>query len=267
MSTLQIPCILGVPWDEKSSFQRGSALAPPAIRRAFHSDAGNPYSETGIDLSSPDAIHDAGDLVLPSGDGALDAITTGVRELLARGERPVSLGGDHAITFPIVKALRTLHPRLTILHFDAHPDLYDSLNGDPYSHACPFARIFEAGLADRLVSLGIRTATAHQREQAVRFNVDTIYMSDWSDGLELDLSGPVYLTVDLDVLEPGLAPGIAHREPGGATVRQVLRIIHTLDASLVGADIVECNPALDPSGVTASVAAKFLKEILGVMVR
>ena len=123
----------------------------------------------------PECIEDAGDLAFSEED-AFAAIESGVGELMDQGKRPVSLGGDHSITFPIVKAFARRHPELTIFHFDAHPDLYDEFEGNRLSHACPFARIMEAGLAKRLVQVGIRTMNRHQREQAERFGVEVVEM-------------------------------------------------------------------------------------------
>jgi arginase len=175
------------------------------------------------------------------------------------------LGGDHSITYPALRGLRPHHGRLAVLHLDAHPDLYDEFEGDRYSHACPFARIMEEGQADRLVQVGIRTMTGAQREQAQRFGVEVIEMREWKDGGRLTFDEPVYLSLDLDAIEPGLAPGVSHREPGGLSVRQVLSIIQSLEAPLVGADLVEFNPDADPSGLTASVCGKLVKELAAKM--
>jgi arginase family enzyme len=123
----------------------------------------------------------------------------------------------------------------------------------------------EEGLADRLVQVGIRTMNGHQREQAARFGVEVMEMRDWRDGAPMRFDTSVYLSLDLDVLEPGLAPGVSHREPGGLTVRQVLGIIHSLEAPLAGADVVELNPSNDASGLTAAVSAKLVKEIAARM--
>jgi len=188
-----------------------------------------------------------------------------VERIVDSGRRPLVLGGDHSITYPLLRGLRTRHPRLTVVHLDAHPDLYDEFEEDRYSHACPFARVMEEGLADRLVQVGIRTINGHQREQARRFGVEVIEMKDWREGHPLRLEGPVYLSLDLDVLEPGLVPGISHREPGGMTVRQALSVIQGIRAPLVGADLVELNPANDQTGISATVAAKLVKELIGRM--
>lgn len=259
--------LLGVCYDGSSSYLRGTAGAPPVIRQALWSEAGNPWTELGVDLSRA-ALDDEGDLAPAADEDPAQvrrAIEAAVRQIGESGRRPLVLGGDHSITYPILRGFRPFHPRLSILHFDAHGDLYDEFQGDRYSHACPFARIMEAGLADRLVQVGIRTITAHVREQAQRFGVEVIEMKDWRDGMKLDFDTPVYVSFDLDVIEPGLAPGVSHREAGGPSVRQALGVVQSLTAPLVGADFVEFNPAADRTGLTASVSAKLVKELAGRM--
>lgn len=259
--------LLGIPYDASSSFQRGAAGAPAAIREALWSEAGNTWTETGVDLRHA-GLDDEGDLRFDdqeTAEGARARMEQGVASILDSGRRPLLLGGDHSITYPVLRAVRRHYPRLGILHLDAHPDLYQEFEGDRYSHACPFARIMEEGLADRLVQVGIRTITRHQREQAARFGVEVIEMRSRGDIAGVRFDTPVYLSLDLDVLEPGLAPGVSHREPGGLTVREVLDIIHRLEAPPAGADLVELNPLNDPSGLTAAVAAKLVKEIAGRM--
>ncbi len=259
--------LLGVPYDAGSSSQRGPAGAPVLIREALWSEAGNAWTEAGIDLKDG-RLDDEGDLWFTDREPGADArarVEDAVGSIADSGRRPLLLGGDHSITYPALRGVRRHYPRLAILHLDAHPDLYHEFQGDPYSHACPFARIMEEGLADRLVQVGIRSMTGHQREQADRFGVEVIDMRAWRDGTPLGFDMPVYLSVDLDVLEPGLAPGVSHREPGGLTVRQALGIIHTLAAPLAGADLVELNPLNDPSGLSAAVSAKLVKEIAGHM--
>ncbi len=259
--------LLGIPYDASSSYQRGPAGAPVAIREALWSEAGNSWTEAGIDLRDV-GLYDEGDLWFTDrepGEEARARIEQAVGSVLDSGRQPLLLGGDHSITYPAVRGLRRHHPRLGILHLDAHPDLYQEFQGDRYSHACPFARIMEEGLADRLVQVGIRTMTGHQREQAERHGVEVIELRSWSEGVPLRFDSPVYLSLDLDVLEPGLAPGVSHREPGGLTVRQVLGIVQSLEAPVVGADVVEFNPQNDPSGLTAAVAAKLVKEIAARM--
>ena len=254
--------VVGVPYDDNSSFMKGPAKAPPKIREAFNSDATNKCTESGLDLSKQSNFFDVGDLELKKGLNVLGYIEHIYQELLDKQVRVLSLGGDHAVTLPIIQAYEEHYPELNILHFDAHPDLYDEFQGNRYSHACPFARVMEEGLIKKLVQVGIRTMTPHQQEQADRFNVTLIDMKSWPKGLsKLRFTGPVYISLDLDVLDPACAPGVSHPEPGGLRTRDVITIIQQIKAPIVGADIVEYNPLRDINGMTAMVAAKLLKEL------
>ena len=265
-----MPTLLGIPLDVNSSYLRGPAGAPPKIREALRSDASNKWTELGVDLGAAGAFADAGDLRLIDSRETVTAdfseIERAVGALLEKGERPISLGGDHSVTYPILKTFARRYPELTIIHFDAHPDLYDEFEGSRMSHACPFARIMEERLAKRLVQVGIRTMNGHQREQASRFGVEVVEMPALPSYDRLEIHGPVYVSFDLDVLDPAFAPGISHREPGGMTVRETIAHLHAIEGTMVGADIVEYNPVQDVSGMTAAVAAKILKEILGKMI-
>jgi agmatinase len=258
------PVIMGIPFDANSSYLRGAAGAPPAIRSALHSSAGNYWTEWGVDLGVVGIFEDAGDLRLTS--DAFSEIEVEVGKVMDRGLRPVCLGGDHSVTVPIVRAVGKRVPELTILHFDAHPDLYDELDGNRMSHACPFARIMEEGLAKKLIQVGIRTLTGHQKQQAEKFGVEIIPMSELPALERMRVAGPVYISFDMDVLDPAFAPGISHREPGGMSVREALAHLNAITSEIAGADLVEFNPAQDISNVTAVVAAKMLKEILGKMI-
>jgi arginase len=254
--------LIGIPYDEKSSFLRGPAAAPAAIRAAFACDATNTWSEDGRDIAP--SITDDGDFHDFSSN-ACDAIGKFVAQSLANFERILVLGGDHSISFPVVSAVAAKHGPLTILHFDAHPDLYDEFEGDRLSHACPFARIMEAGHARRLVQVGIRTANSHQRQQAARFAVETVEARNWR-GVLPKLDPPIYVSFDMDVLDPAFAPGVSHHEPGGLSTRDVLTAIQSIPAPIVAADIVELNPGRDPAGITAACAAKILKELAARMI-
>jgi agmatinase len=257
--------IVGIPFDENSSFLSGCAQAPQQIREAFQSAATNMCTESGRDLAAIDHFCDVGDLTIPAGISAFAAIEQKVTTLLDQGYRLVALGGDHAVTYPIVRATAKKYSSLTVLHLDAHSDLYDEFAGNKFSHACPFARIMEEGVVTRLIQMGIRTMTPHQREQAARFDVEVHPVDRWSTDVCTSLEGPVYLSLDLDVLDPAYAPGLSHHEPGGVSTRNVLDVIQHLGmgkSTFVGADIVEYNPTRDLNGVTATVAAKCLKEIV-----
>jgi agmatinase len=256
--------IAGIPWDENSSFLRGPGEAPPLIRAALFSEASGLRSESGIDFP-PDLFLDAGDVPALTGRAMLAAIEEFIAALLDRNLRPLSLGGDHAVTYPIIKAFSRKYRDLTILQFDAHADLYDTFEGNRYSHACPFARIMEEGLAKRLVQVGVRTLNGHEQEQASRFGVEIIEMKDWAQDRVPVFDGPVYISFDLDALDPAHAPGVSHQEPGGFTTRQVIDTLIALEADVIGADIVEFNPRQDVGHLTENVAAKLAKEIVAKM--
>lgn len=257
--------VLGVPFDHNSSYRKGPALAPRAIRESLFCESSNMWTENGVDLGVMPGWQILDDVDFLNPEQAFSQIENEVHELLDRKVRVVSLGGDHSITYPILRAYGKAYPKLNILQLDAHPDLYDELDGNKFSHACPFARVMEENLVERLVQVGVRTLTGHQREQASRFGVELIEMKDMSRVGKVKFNGPVYLSLDMDCLDPAFAPGVSHPEPGGMSTREVLGVIQDLKGKLVGADIVEYNPERDLQGMTGMVAGKLLKEILGRM--
>jgi agmatinase len=259
--TLPVARLIGLPTDSHSSFLRGAATAPAAIRAALASPHGNMAAENGLEIGIDVRVDDAGDLPLDEGAGDWQRICDAVQAASASGALPLCLGGDHMVSYPAVAGVAAVHGPVDILHFDAHSDLYDDFEGDPLSHASPFARIMEAGLARRLVQVGIRTLNRHSREQAARFGVEVIEMRDFAPGKVPIPEGPLYVSIDLDGFDPAFAPGVSHHEPGGLTVRDVLAILHRVPRPPVGADIVELNPSRDVNGVTATLAAKLVKEL------
>lgn len=261
------PRIIGIPFDNNSSYLRGAAAAPGPIRQALHSEASNTWTELGVDLGKPGSYDDAGDLSLPEHPApAFEMVEHAIDEILQQRRRPISLGGDHSITYPILRAFGKHFKDLTVIHFDAHPDLYDNFDDNRYSHASPFARVMEEKLTKRLIQVGIRTMNGHQKKQAARFGVEVFNIGHERALEEVKTWCPVYVSFDMDVLDPAFAPGVSHREPGGMTVREMLDHLHSITAAIVGADIVEYNPSRDVSDLTATVAGKVLKELLGKMV-
>jgi agmatinase len=259
--------LLGIPHDDNSSFLKGPAEAPPLIRGELNSDAYSIWTETGFDLGEEGRLVDHGDIRFDGGGDPWDVITESVWRATESGAPLISLGGDHAVTHPVMRAMQRRHPRLTILHFDAHPDIYDSYQGNPRSHTSPFARIMEEKLCDRLIQVGLRTLNDHHRDQFKRFSVEVFEMGRCNGPLVFDLATPVYVSIDLDGFDPAYAPGVSHREPGGFSPRQVIDWLHSIDQPIVGADVVEYNPRCDLSKVTATVAAKLVKEIAGMMLK
>ncbi len=257
--------VVGIPFDAGSSFMQGAALAPAQIRKAWNSGAINRCAESGINLDAHANFIDLGDLDISGASAIIEKIKTAVDGWLSHGVRIISLGGDHAITYPVLKSYSTRFAELDILHLDAHPDLYDRYDDNRYSHACPFARIMEEKLVSRLVQVGIRTLNPHQRKQAQRFGVEIIDMQNLQKASAILWKNPVYLSIDLDVLDPAFAPGVSHYEPGGMSTRQLIELIQGLAVPIAGADIVEFNPKRDPQEITAMVAVKILKEVAARM--
>jgi len=253
--------IQGIPFDEKSSYQKGPKLAPPLIRKALNSDSANMFAENLTSIENL-KIEDKGDFQI-SNYFDIEKIT---KNHLNSDAKIFTLGGDHSITFPIIKAHCKKYSKLDILHIDAHCDLYDTFEGDKYSHACPFARIMENGLAVKLVQVGIRTLNTHQAEQAKKFNVEIHQMQNLNLSAIPKFENPLYISLDMDGFDPAFAPGVSHHEPGGLTSRQVIDLIQSIDTEVIGADIVEYNPNRDFQNMTAYLAAKLMKEILSQMI-
>ncbi|KAL5077148.1 hypothetical protein RYX36_016132 [Vicia faba] len=184
--------------------------------------------------------------------------------------RPLVLGGDHSISFPVIRAVsEKLGGPVDVLHIDAHPDNYDAFEGNIYSHASSFARVMEGDYVRRLLQVGIRSITAEGRAQAKKFGVEQYEMRTFSrdrpflENLKLGegVKG-VYISIDVDCLDPAFAPGVSHIEPGGLSFRDVLNILHNLQGDVVAGDVVELNPQRDTvDGMTAMVAAKLVREM------
>lgn len=251
----------GILYDEKSSFLNGPALAPPKIRSLYNSPSANYFAENGLEIL-PESVDDKGDYKV-STYFDIEKLTY---ENIKSNKHLLTLGGDHSITYPVIKAFNKVHGAVDLIHIDAHADLYDIFEGDKYSHACPFARIMEEKLINRLIQIGIRTLSKHQREQSEKYGVETFEMSQLHKLQSLELKNPVYVSLDMDALDPAYAPGVSHHEPGGLSTREVLNIIQAIKVPILGADIVEYNPTRDINDMTAMVCAKLFKEIASKMI-
>ncbi|XP_057455377.1 arginase, mitochondrial-like isoform X2 [Lotus japonicus] len=274
--------LLGVPLAHNSSFHQGSAFAPPWIREAIWCDSTNSTTEEGMDLRDPRVLTDVGDIPVQEirdcgvDDNRLMKVIGEAVKLVIDEDplRPIVLGGDHSISFPVVRAVsEKLGGPVDILHFDAHPDLYHDFEGNYYSHASPFARIMEGAYARRLVQVGIRSVTNDVREQVKKFGVEQYEMRTFSrdrhllENLKLGegVKG-VYVSIDMDCLDPAFAPGVSHHESGGLSFRDTMNILQTLQGNIVGGDVVEYNPQRDTvDNMTALVAAKFVRELAAKM--
>ena len=262
--------LLGIPYDANSSYLRGPALAPNQIRLMETEGSANRFCEYGKEIIEGENYKDCGDIEFSEIDSVF--AYTNIKERIAKeledGSKIISLGGDHSgkTSFPVIEAYSNRYPKLNVLHLDAHADLYDNFENNPYSHASPFARLMEKGALNSLTQVGIRTFNTHQKEQANRFSVKVIEMKDFNMNFINSLKSPLYISLDIDVLDPAYAPGISHHEPGGMTTRQLLEIIQNIRIPIVGADIVELNPNRDINNATAMVAYKLFKELASKMI-
>lgn len=257
--------LIGIPYDHNSSFLRGAAAAPPKIRLMDQEGSANRYAEEGLEIIEGKVYRDHGDILI-SGDpeDIHTHIRSTVQSLSALGPICV-LGGDHAISYPIISALSEKYADLHVLHIDAHGDLYENFDDNPYSHASPFARILEERKIKKLTQVGIRTLTGHQREQIKRYDVEVIEMKDFHLNFIDNLGSPLYISLDIDGIDPAYAPGVAHHEPGGLSTRQVIEMIQRLDTRVIGCDIVEYNPSRDVHHMTAMLCYKLMKELMAKM--
>jgi len=260
--------VLGIPYDANSSYLKGPALAPSKIRLMETEGSANRFCEFGKEIVNGDNYIDLGDIAFENNDAeyAYNIIKENLTALVSNQDKIICLGGDHSVSFPIIEAHAKVFKNLNVLHLDAHADLYDDFEGNPYSHASPFARLLEKGLLKSLIQVGVRTFNTHQREQANRFDVKVIEMKDFSMDFISQLEGPIYISLDIDVLDPAFAPGISHHEPGGMTTRDLLSIIQSINVPIIGADIVELNPIRDVDNRTAMIAYKLLKELISKMI-
>ena len=210
---------------------------------------------------------DEGDIVFDDirPANAFTTIQNAISRLLKNDHRIITLGGDHSVSYPVIDAFSEHYKNLHVLHLDAHCDLYENFDNNPFSHASPFARIMEQGRVQSLTQVGIRTLNTHQQAQAKKFGVTIIEMKDFNYEFIEKLASPLYISLDLDVLDPAFAPGVSHHEPGGLSARELLTIIQKIKVPVTGADIVEYNPIRDINNMTAMVAYKLMKELISIM--
>jgi agmatinase len=264
--------VLGVPFDGTATFRRGAREGPAAIREA--SQNFDPWSmELGLDLGNV-PVHDAGDV--PDMDRSGDmvrAVEARVAELAGASRIPVLLGGEHSATEGAVRALHRRHEDLRVLVLDAHLDLLEDYMGDTRSHACATRRCADVVGADNIAVLGIRSAS---RDELVSAGDDGLSFATADGARELGLAtvleelllslgeGPLYLSMDLDVLDPSHAPGVQNPEPWGLSPLDVRQVIESVAPRLVGFDVMECAPRYD-GGQTAALAARLLRHAVGAV--
>lgn len=259
--------LFGAPYDSTTSFRPGTRFGPNAIRaESFGIETYSMLQDK--DLMDDTRVFDAGDIELPFGAPApaLKLIEKKARKILRDGKRPFLLGGEHLVTLPVVKATLEKYPDLAILHFDAHADLREDYLGNPLSHACVLRRCHDLVGDGRIFQFGIRSGTREERRFMTDGHVTTELFSDTTlDAVVKGLKGrPIYLTIDMDVLDPSEFPGTGTQEAGGFSYDQLVADLRLIcrELKVVAIDNVELNPGLDPTGRSTALACKFLREEL-----
>jgi agmatinase len=263
------PAILGCGLDLTSTYREGCGRGPQSIRDASESiETYSPFLDRDL---SDQRFSDLGDLSLSGSslEGSLQLINEAATRILQQGARPLSLGGEHTITLPIIRALQVFHRDFVVIHADAHTDLRDEYEGSTLNHATVIRRVAELIGPERIIQLGIRSGTKEEFSWMRGYGT----LLDWGPGAEKALfrrvgDRPVYLTLDLDVLDPACFPSTGNPEAGGWSYHDMERLLQTLESlRVLGADVVELNPDLDPCEVGAITAAKIVRELVLVLSR
>ena len=258
--------LLGIPFDATSSFRPGSRFAPDTIRLYSEIiESYSPYQDRDLEDVS---FYDAGNIEITVSNFSVlrSAVSLQVAELLKNGKKVVTMGGEHLISLPIIEAYFKAYPHLKVLHFDAHADLRDDYLGEKYSHAAVIRRICEVVGASNVYQFGVRSGTKEEfayAPNATNFYPFDLNVQDLEAVVEDIQDAPVYITLDLDVLDPAYFPGTGTPEPGGWTFHDLLQaLLLVKDVNLVGADLVELCPAYDRSDIATITAIKLLREII-----
>lgn len=260
--------LYGMPMDWTVSFRPGSRFGPARIREvSVGLEEYSPYLDRELDEVK---FFDAGDIPLPFGNAqkSLDEIEKFVKKVLADGKIPVGMGGEHLVSWPVMKAVYEKYNDLVVLHFDAHTDLRTDYEGEPLSHATPIRKIAELIDPSNVYSFGIRSGLKEEFEWA-RENGMHIAKFEVLEPLKKvlpELAGRnVYVTTDIDVLDPAFAPGTGTVDCGGITSKELLAAIHEIarsEVNVVGFDLVEVAPVYDHSEMTVNTASKLLREMI-----
>jgi agmatinase len=256
--------ILGCPFDGSASFRPGARFGPSAIRRAsWGIETFSPYLKR--DLSQL-RIHDMGDLELPQGEKkvSLDLIRKAIRRILLGKKFPILLGGDHLITLPIVEEILQVYPHLHLLHIDAHTDLRKDYLGETYSHSTVMRRVLDRLGESRLFQIGIRSGTKEEFKLAGKMkSIVSLDSGSLSLMIKRLRNQPVYITLDLDVIDPSLLPGVGTPEPGGMTFQEFIYFIKKIQVlPIIGFDMVELTSDYDPTQISSVTASVILREMI-----
>jgi agmatinase len=256
--------ILGCPYDGSASFRPGARFGPSAIRRAsWGIETFSPYFQKDLIQCS---IHDLGDLELPLGEKkkSLGLIRKALGKILSEKKFPILLGGDHLITLPIIEESLSLYPRLHLIQIDAHTDLREEYLGESLSHSTVMKRVLDLLGEGRLFQMGIRSGTEEEFKLARKMkSIVPLEPGSLNSMIKRLKNQPVYITLDLDVIDPSLLPGVGTPEPGGLTFQQFLAFLKKLQPlHVIGFDIVELTPDYDPTQISSITASVILREMI-----
>ncbi|HEY9577980.1 MAG TPA: agmatinase [Pseudobacillus sp.] len=260
--------LYGMPMDWTVSYRPGSRFGPGRIREvSIGLEEYSAYLDRELEEIN---YFDAGDIPLPFGNAAksLDLIEDYVNGLLADGKFPLGMGGEHLVSWPVMKAVAKKYPDLAIIHMDAHTDLRTEYEGEPLSHSTPIRKIAELIGPENVYSFGIRSGMKEEFEWAKEngMHISKFEVLEPLKEILPKLAGrPVYVTIDIDVLDPAHAPGTGTVDAGGITSKELLASIHAIarsEVNVVGGDLVEVAPIYDPSEQTANTASKLIREML-----
>ncbi|QXM07445.1 agmatinase [Crassaminicella indica] len=256
--------VFGSPFDGTTSFRPGTRFAPSIMRNeSYGLETYSPYLDKDLEDIS---VFDAGDLDFPFGNTkkVLDMIRDFTAELVEDGKIPVMIGGEHLVTLPAVEAVYKKYKDLYILHFDAHTDLREDYLGEKLSHATVMRRIWDFIGDNRIYQFGIRSGEKYEFEWAKEHTRLTKFNCNGLKEAVKDIGDrPVYVTIDLDILDPSVFPGTGTIEPGGISFHAMMEVISMIkDLNIVGADVVELSPHYDASGASTAVACKILRELV-----
>jgi len=256
--------ILGCPYDGSASFRPGARFGPSAIRRAsWGIETFSPYFQKDLSQCS---IHDMGDLELPLGEkkASLDLIRMALRKILSGKKFPILLGGDHLITLPIIEEILPIYPRLHLLQIDAHADLREDYLGESLSHSTVMKRVIERLGEGRLFQIGIRSGVEEEFRLARKMkSIVSLDPGALSSMIKRLRNQPVYITLDLDVIDPSLLPGVGTPEPGGLSFQEFISLLKKLQTlHVIGFDIVELTPDYDPTQISSVTASVILREMI-----
>lgn len=260
--------LFGAPYDGTSSFRPGSRFAASRIRiDSYGLETYSPY--LNLDLEDRQ-VHDAGDLNFTFGnrDLVLQNISEFTKGIFQNNQKPLMIGGEHLVTLPAVEAAYEKYPDLVVFHFDAHTDLRKDYMGEKYSHATVIKNCWEFLGDGRIFQFGIRSGLKEEFEWANeghtflnKFGFDRL-----DEAIQMVKDKPVYLTIDLDILDPSIFPGTGTPEPGGISFTDMMTIIgKLLGLNIVGADVVELAPDYDSTGVSTAVASKIIREVMLIL--